>query len=510
VSSSQIVPLTLVGPGFFGLNTQASATLLGPEWASEALNIVYDDTGRPSARNGWAILTGTPISGTPAIRQLFEYVPITGSTHIISSTSSNIYSGTTTLTSRTGVLTPSAGNWKFVNFNGSVYGLQTGHPLISWNGTGNFAAVTAATGTVPDGNCLLSAFGRLWGSSADGQTLKYCSLLDATNWSTIGAGSINFTNVWSTGQDTIQALGAFNNYLVVFGRDNIILIEDNSGSTIGLDPQNARVADVITGIGCIARDSVQVVEGDDLVFLSATGVYGVRRIIQEGGNILRGISKNVRDLLVYHAKNSVVADIKSAYIPKRGLYLLLMPTVNAIYAFSTKTILPDGAWRVTLWDGFMPTSLATTTDQNTLYAGKSGAVYNHTGYIDVAATYKLVYTSPWTVVSEEVKDHLKTLKRLGAILTSSGLATVTFKWGFDFRANFSSAQRTTVNLGPGAEYGIAEYGIAEYGSTQSMHELEVPGSGTGQFVRVGIECNIENFTFALQQMQLFAKISRMT
>src|SRR6185437_4788529 len=117
---------------------------------------------------------------------------------VISTGGNSIYAGTTSLTNITGTLTPTADNWKFVNFNGLCYGLQSGHPLIQYTGTGNFTAVSAASGSVPNGNELLSAFGRLWGSDSTGQVLKYSQLLDATNWSVTGAGSFNLTSVWGT------------------------------------------------------------------------------------------------------------------------------------------------------------------------------------------------------------------------------------------------------------------------------------------------------------------------
>ena len=510
--SAPLVPLTLVGPGFAGLNTQTSSTIMGPEWASEAQNMVFDDSGRPAARKGWASVTTTPISGTPEIVQIFEFQDLTGTKRVITATADDIFNGTTAPSSIIGTLTPAAGNWQFVNYYGKVLGLQYDEDLIYWNGTGNFAAVTAASGTVPDGNCLLSAFGRLWGSSDDGQTLKYCALLDETNWGSTGAGSINFAHIWK-GIDIITAIASFNNFIVVFGERHIVLIADDSGSELGLDPTQARVVDVIVGTGCIARDSVQNINGDDLVFLSGSGLQSLKRVIEAEGNPLRDISKNVRDELMAQVNANTLADIRSTYNANEGFYLLSIPGSGYTYCFDTRVTLQDNSWRVTRWTGITPTSMMTRADQLTTYIGNAGEVLSYSGYQDDGASYRWIYNSPWMVVSPEVADRVKLLKRMGAILSIAGAASVIFKWGFDFKSLLYSITKTSAISGVSSdEWGTAEWGEAEWGGGYfaGLNEFEVPGMGSGQFIKVGLECEIDNFSFAVQQLQLFAKVGRLT
>ena len=515
--SAPLYPLSLVGPGFAGLNTQTSSTVLGPEWAAEAQNMVFDDSGRPAARKGWTSVTSTPIRGgeapltyTPDIEQLFEYVDLDGDRVIISAADNKIWSGTSSFTDITGSVTVTANNWQFVNFYGDVYGLQTGHALVKWSGTSTFADVTASSGSVPDGNCLLSAFGRLWGSSSNGQTLKYSSLLDGTAWGGVGAGSYNFAQVWGDGLDTIQALAAFNNYLVVFGKRHLILIQDDSGSTIGLDPNNSRVSDVIVGVGCAARDSIQNIDGDDLAFLSYTGLQTLRRVIEGKGNPLRDVSKNVRDELMTQVRGVASTTIRSTYNPKEGFYLLLIPGSSYIWCFDTRVNLPDGTLRTTRWTSFIPKSLLTRDDRATLYCGKSGEIYTHSNYLDATQPYRFVYNSGWLTVSPEVQDRMKILKRIGSILSVGGQTNVIFKWGFDFRDLTYSITKSTAAGTTGGEWGLAEWGEDEFGGSAGLNEFEVPSWGTGQFVKLGLEANIDNTSFAIQQLQLFAKVGRIT
>ena len=77
-------------------------------------------------------------------------------------------------------------------------------------------------------------------------------------------------SVW--GFDEIVALESFNGKLIIFGKNNIAIYNDPfdpSATTFALD-------EVIQGVGCVARDSVQAF-GDDVLFLAADGVRSLNR-----------------------------------------------------------------------------------------------------------------------------------------------------------------------------------------------------------------------------------------
>jgi len=188
--------ITFPAPGFLGLNKARQDVPLTPEWATEARNVVIDDAGRLAARKGWENQTGTPIGSTPAIAQLHEYVANDGTVRLIAATASDLYDSSDdgdTWTSRKGALSPTTGNWQFVNYNGKVIGANISHGLITKTGAGNFATLAATTGTIPANPvCVLAAFGRLWTISSDFQTLKWSALLDETKWhADDGAGTQN-------------------------------------------------------------------------------------------------------------------------------------------------------------------------------------------------------------------------------------------------------------------------------------------------------------------------------
>lgn len=505
--SAPLSPLSLVVMGAKGLNLQSASSLLDADWATKATNMIFDQSGRLASRNGWLLLNSSAMSGSPAVKQIFEYLPISGSNQVISTGGNKLYKGTTTLTDITGALTPSADNWKFVNFNGNVYGLQSSHPLIVWNGTGNFSVVSAASGTVPDGNELLSAFGRLWGIDSTGQVLKYCNLLDATNWNITGAGSFNLTSVWGTGNDSIVALAAFNNLLIVFGSRNIIVFGDNSGSPLGMNPINMQVTDSIPGIGCIARDSVQNINGDDLAFLSSSGIQSLKRVIIERSNAIRNISLNVRDYLLSTAGSEASVNIRSTYNAFTGFYVVVAPTSGVIFCFDTKIVLNDGTWRCTTWDNFIPTALYTLHDNSTTYSGSLGHLYQYSGQSDNNTAYRINYESGWLDLDVESRSRIKILKRLECVFSNIGGGVLTTKWAYDFDDSFNVAQ---FNIDPGStsEWGLSEWGLDEWGGGQSIYNAQTPASGEGQFLKIGASCSINGSQFALQHMELYAKIGR--
>lgn len=516
--SAPLATLTLVGPGFLGLNTQLASTTLGPEWALEAKNCVFDDSNRLSARLGWESQTATPASGTPDFKVIFQYLNLAGTSTIVSAGGNKIWTGISSFTDRTGAVAITADRWKFVNFNDLAYGLQSSHALVQYNGAGNFTNVVAASGTVPDGDELLSAFGRLWGTTANGQKLKYSGLLDATNWGGAGAGSFDFTNVWPSA-DKIVALAAFNNLLVVFGSNNILLLTDGTGSSLGINPTNTFVQDVVPGVGCVSRDTVQNINGDDLAFLSANGVMSLRRVIQEKSNPLRDLSRNVRNLLLSIVTQETLNNLRTTFCAYYGLYLLLCPVTNRIFAFDTKFNIPDtqqintetsaGAWRVTQWDGLAIKSLLTLNDGKTLYSGMGGKIFAYTSaYKDNGSSYNFSYASGWLTLNDDFRDRFKLLKRISHILAITTGATVTTSWAFDFDDTFTSAQVTLTSGAVGAEYGIDEWGIGEWGPSSSLAVYEVPSTGSGQFIRIALQTTINGGGFSAQQLQIHAKIGR--
>lgn len=504
-------PISLVAPANRGLNKQQETSILGPEWCTEALNCVFDEAGRLSSRNGWVNQTSAAATGTPQFEQLHEYIRENDTSTLIAAGGSKLWQGLSTWTDLTGTATVTVGNnWKFVNFNDVVLGFQQGEQPIVYTGTGAFADVVASAGTCPQGNSVLSAFGRVWGSGSDYQTIKYSDLLSYTAWSGGSAGSIDMSSVWPSGMDAIVALAAYNGQLVIFGRNTIVLYGDGAGSALGINPANLYVTDTIIGVGCIARDSVKQIDSGDILFLSNSGVQSLGRLIQEKSNPINNVSRNNRDYVMESVSTETLSKVRSEFSPEESFYLLSLPTPGKVFCFDTSGKMEDGSMRTTEWDNMVPLSLV-RTKLGTLYialSSEGGKIGTYSGYVDPAGAYQFNYASGWLNLGEEAALYLKMAKTLSSTLFISSNSTVAFKWDFDFENSFSSKTKS-FTAGSGSEYGIGEYGIAEYSGGISLRTASVPMDGTGQYIRVGIQADIEGSVLALQQLNLYAKIGRL-
>jgi hypothetical protein len=336
-------PLTFNTPGRWGVNEQEKNQLLNPNWATVADGLVINDAGQLQCRGALNLIS---TDGAPTeILRSFVYVGSDGTERVIHTTATRIISGIADLDDAgvfiTSPTTPTNGFWQFQNFNGKVVGWQAGHAPIVKTGAGNFADIVAASGTLPDGDCVCAAFGRLWAVDDDGQTVRYCALLDETRWATAdGGGSIDMRNVWPAGMDRVTAIKAFGGNLVVFGRRSIVIYTDGSGSTTGVDPDQMYVVDQIAGTGCVSRDTVCEIGEGDLVFLSEIGLQTLGRVIASKDNPLESISWQIGDRLA----DAIAAEVVSAtdlrtwtghYIPQTGQYMLTHTTNEDVFVFHT-------------------------------------------------------------------------------------------------------------------------------------------------------------------------------
>ena len=65
-------PVSIVSPGFFGLNTQEAGVGMNPAFALLTTNSIVDKSGRIAARKGWSYRTSSGGTST-APRMLFEF-----------------------------------------------------------------------------------------------------------------------------------------------------------------------------------------------------------------------------------------------------------------------------------------------------------------------------------------------------------------------------------------------------------------------------------------------------
>lgn len=506
-----LVPLTI--PGFKGLNTQQASGILAPEWATELMNAVIDDNSRVAARKGWNSVTTSAFAGD--IEQLTEFLEHDGTSELVAATSAAFIrsqDGGASWDDVTNSIAFTGGNWQFQNFNDLLYGAKQGEDLVVYNAT-NFSQIAATN--VPSGNCLLAAFGRLWASDSDGVSLQYSGLLNGSDWDSSDAGVFDLTNIWPE-TDTIQALAAFNGALVVFGKNNIVVFTDGKGSALGIDPLQMYVVDTLRGVGCIARDSVQQVDGD-LWFLSNNGLQSFGRLLNQKSNPIDNLSKNIQDFLRDEVRNSSfsLADLRSAYSARDRFYLLSLPRgatgsqAGTVFIFDTRGRLDDGSARcMGLWDQLVPTALVTTLE-GVLYMAlfsAQGEVGTYAGALDDGESYHFTYESGWLDLTQQ--GYLIFPKRYEGLFFSDATITVNFKWAFDFQVDFHSQSKTFVIAAGGMEWGVGEWGIGEWGGGVNLRRGKIAASRSGEYIKLGIDCEINNTTLAIQQLDLFAKVGR--
>jgi hypothetical protein len=508
--AQQLQNITVAAPGFAGLNTQDSPIGVDPSFAAIADNCVIDQLGRIGARKGWEAVStngGAVLGSSRGIEMVYEYIDRSGDKVVLSAGNNKVFSGTTTLTDITpAAYTPTANNWKTVTLNNHVYMFQRDHePLIGTDESGSFVLETMSghshsTGTAPQGNEVLAAFGKLWVADVTGDkhTVYWSDTLNGHAWTGGASGSLDVTLVWPTGFDEITALAAHNGFLIIFGKKSILVYSGASS------PASMTLTDTIEGVGCIARDSVQHT-GTDILFLSETGVRSFGRTIQEKSMPMRDISKNVRnDLMNLVALQ--VNPIKSLYSSDEAFYLLTLPDSNTVYCFDMRTPLPDGSQRATTWSGMYPLSFAVLEDGE-IYIGLSSGITQYKGYMDGTEKYELRYFS--NPLSFQNTSNLKFLKKFNLTIIGGQNTPTTLNWGYDYTQSYTKQAFTfgSSNIG---EYGISEYNTtAEYTSSILINTPKVNTSGSGEVVTIGIEAEINGAAFSIQRIDIHALLGRL-
>jgi len=505
---------SISAPGFFGLNTQDSPLDLAAGFALVATNCIIDRYGRIGSRKGWTKVnasSGNLGSNAPAV--IHELVQTDGTLTVLFAGNNKIFklSGTTVteLTYGGGGSAPTitASNWSCASLNGITYFFQTGHDPIIYDpavSTTTYRRVTEKTGyvgTVPSGNIVTSAYGRLWvaDTATDNTTVYFSDLLAGHVWSTGTAGSLNTNLVWPNGADNITGLAAHNNFLIIFGQRQILVY---SGAT---SPATITLADTVASLGCIARDSIQST-GKDVLFLSNSGVRSFARTIIEKSVPIGDLSKNVRNDLMLSVSGETASNIKSVYSETEAFYLLVLPVTKQVYCFDTRGQLQDGSYRVTTWDSIEPSALFARRNGDVLI-GKTGYIGKYTGSLDDTSVYRFQYYTNHADLGDANVTSL--LKRIKVVVIGGSNQYVTIKWGFDFATNYLSTNVNIPTQGV-SEYGVAEYGangvpVAQYSSGVAIQTLSASVSGSGKIVQTGYESNINGNALSIQRIEIQSK-----
>lgn len=503
--------------GINGLDTQTHPTALDPQWFTKADNIVYTEGGRVTFRKG--LKQRTLAEGNP-IAALIEHKP---TNKIFGAANGTVYevdlSDKDNAFINSFTTGSSTSDWQFKNFDDDVYGFQYDVDPIVYNGTSwsllkNVSGYIAPTGLTDfQPSCGVGHYGRLWagGDPADKNVLYYSAFETPHKWATGDSGSIDLKYVWDG--DEIVSIKAYAGKLVIFGRQNIAIYNNP------WDVSNMYLDEVIQGVGCVSRDSVKAV-GNDLFFVSDTGVRSLKRTAQAGHDKLplMEMSLTVKDELISHINNST--NVKAEYVLNEGLYIITFPDLNVTYVFDVTYTTPKNTPRITKWhfDGDRhPVSLAYSETYGLLFGQESGHVCSYEGYYDIdylgsnAYTYNSFTGSFSTVWIDLGAGYVSSILKKMFIVVSGGQGTdAGLRLYKDYELTASSS--ATFKLNPslsGLEYkwGSADalYDTAKYAPIYGLKEVSLPLAGNAKYIRFEMDGVTNGHKASLQGITLLFK-----
>lgn len=339
-------------------------------------------------------------------------------------------------------------------------------------------------GTPPEGNTVLSAYGRLWvaDTPSNKTTVYWSDLLDGAEWrEDVGTvGSLDISGILVNGNDDIVGLGAHNGYLIIFCKNNIIIMGDGDADKRYLAPADLQLVEVINGIGCIARDSI-VNTGTDILFLSESGVRSLGRTIQEKSQPVRDISRNVRDSLVNQIKRTDLSEVKAVYSDHFAFYLLAVPEDATVWCFDMRAPLPNGAARVTRWNTLDHTNYLAF--DGAMYMTNTQGIAEYKGRQDNGQPYVMQYYTNY--FDFQMPNVVKMAKNLAATVRSSVNQEFFVKIATDYEGRYDSH---TLTVNPGQVY--------EYNTSDALYGLTTTTSAVSKAADT-ITSNVEGTAIAI-------------
>jgi hypothetical protein len=453
---------------------------------------------------------------------------------------------------------PSLLTGQFVNFNAEDITAGNDRLLLFAKGKpflrlDNDSSWTPVTTTYPiDGDIAISAYGRVWvtGVGGDYHTIHYSALLDETKWYTTDdptfndAGIIDVREYWPVDGDSIVNIHAHNGYLLIFGRNSILVYANaDSGSPAGIINQEGSgifLQDAIANVGLVRRDAICNI-GTDVLFVDDSGVRSIGRVIQEKSNPLQEPSLNIRREIQEVIQAEVLqapshSAIKLSYMPSESIAVLLFASLKIAYVFHLNMPSKTGGMKVTRWtDCFWNDAIELKQDQKDVVflAGKpSKGLMKYDGYLEGGLNG---FPEPYVMRYESMALALGQSPMQTTIPKSINYVCVgdfvpgqaNALWGFADR--FVGNREFQIDVdGDGSKYAVNEFGssaqdqdgnvlggptdLASYYSMGSSYYrgYKINTTGSGELFRVGFEVKVQGGRYALQEIDINSAIGRLT
>ena len=500
--------------GVNGLNVQSNHAALDASWLATADNIVLRESGRISFRKG---LRQNILKTTAKVGAIAE----NGAGVVVAAVGTNMYTVDFNAPNApwTGAFATggSASDWQIINFNRELYCVQEGHTPVELDGT-TWTALPSSSGyNAPAGvttfnpSCGMGYYGRLWagGIAEEKDVVYYSDTLNAHKWGSGAAGALDLKTVWGT--DDIVAIQPFYGKLVIFGKSNIVIY---NGPT---DPSTMILDEVIRGVGCVSRDSIQAV-GDDLLFLSSTGLRSLNRTTQVDKVPLQDYSATIKDTLIRNISQST--NVKSCYVEDEGVFVMSFVDLNITYVFDMKHWTPSKTPRITTWHfdaSRNPSAMVYTRTKGFLVGQHQGSVATYEGYLDkdyisggtyTTSSYTGTFKTIWIDLGDSVIASL--LKKMKAVISGGSGTTIGVKWYKDFGVDPSKTTSFLLNpasSGVPSLYGASTslYGAAKYAPLYGLKEYNIPLTGSAKYLQIEMSAETNGYVASLQDMTLLYK-----
>ena len=526
--------VSLLAPGFMGLNTQDTRVGLSSGYATRANNLVIDKGGRLASRQGHEKLNeyNSDLDDN-YIESMWRHDLVGGRKFYLCNGNNKMFRGKELGGSRNALnelvdITPAGvsidrSRWQMQSLpegagsNAKIWTIATqkDNPALAFSVVGATLKWEKITDTPIgvtdfDPDACLSAYGRIWtaGLSENPFTIFYSDLLDTTNFNSDNAGILDISSVVGN-NDTIVGMAQHNDFLVIFCKDNIVIYKGAE------NPDNMSLEDVITGVGCLSRDSIKAT-GTDLIFMSKSGVRSLTRTIQEKSMPMRELTLNMRDELTEWIRyENNPENIRAGYCEDNAYYLITLPLNRKMIYIDLRMPMENGSARCTTWslsDGTLFNSFFDDNKTGQFLMGVPGGVAYYTGNTDNGNSYDITYRSAASDLGGEGQTITKIGKRATLTIEGAKQQDFTMSYGYDYTRN---PRKVVVDrdLGTGIfpKYAVPTslYGKSKYSSVGiGVHRIKIPLGGSGESFYFGLDATIRDELISVQKIDIFLKTGK--
>jgi hypothetical protein len=349
-----------------------------------------------------------------------------------------------------------------------------------------------------DGDIACAAYGRLWvsGVNNDYDTIYYSDLLQPHRWydGTANpdsdfntAGLINVREYWPSGNDRIMGIAAHNGFLVVFGRQSILIYSGVQGDPAG--ENGLKLHDAIKDVGLVNQDALCNI-GTDQLFVDSLGVRSLGRVIQERSSPIGEPSFNVASVI-----RGKIADsrdtVRLMHFPSKSKAVCVFPSSRDAYCFQLGRPSSTGGLKATRWTGvnfFDSCTYRSDYKDRELLAGRNSAgVLVYDGYTQ-ADGYKVSYESTVLMSGQGLMQSM--IPKTITYSYNSKQEGLQARWGFG-----------------SSELNYSRFASRGRGGTD-FKTSKVNASGSGEMLRVGFDVEVQGEEFAMQQISVNAAVGR--